>query len=163
MPLQRQEEGQLFHTEMCDHDRSCNRMVQDCRSAQCNSRLHSQRPRDNVAVRCPWPTEMRMDKGGEFAGEVSEALKEQCRTRRKVITTCNPQANSMVERIHQVIGDMMRTRNICGSEDLDKDFGWSGVLAAVPHSQLNGPHDQLHNPNTTGVQPRCHAQHLLQD
>ena len=59
--------------------------------------------------RYPWPTEMRMDKGNEFAGKVSAALKEQCGIPRKVITTRNPQANSMVERIHQVIGNMMRT------------------------------------------------------
>ena len=82
----------------------------------------------------PWPTETRMDKGRESAGEVAAALKEQCGICHKVITTRNPQANSMVERIHQVIGDMMRTGNIRGSEDPDKDFGWSGVLAAVRHA-----------------------------
>ena len=81
--------------------------------------------------RCPWPTEICMDKGGEFAGKVSAGLKEQCSICRKVITTRYPQANSMVERIHQVIGDMMRTQDIRGSEDVDPDFGWSGVLAAI--------------------------------
>ena len=55
---------------------------------------------------CPWPTETRMDKGSEFAGKVSAALKEQYGICRKVIATRNPQANSMVERIHQVIGNI---------------------------------------------------------
>ena len=75
-----------------------------------------------------------MDKGSEFTGKVSAALREQCGVCRKVIATRNPQANSMVESIHQVIGDMMRTRNIRGSKDPDKDFGWIGVLAAVRHA-----------------------------
>ena len=94
---------------------------------------------------CPWPTEMRMGKGEEFADEVSVARKEQCAVCRKVTTTRNPQANSMVERIHQVIGNMTRSGNICGSEDpLDKDF-WleRSCSCCAPHSQCNATHALL--------------------
>ena len=72
-----------------------------------------------------------MDKGKEFAGEVQAALKDQYGIDRKIITTRNPQANGIIERIHQVVGDMIRTRDIKGKQDLDELFGFEGVLAAV--------------------------------
>lgn len=85
-------------------------------------------------TRYPWPTEVRMDRGKEFAAEVASALRNQYGINRKLITTRNPQANAMVERIHQVVGDMIRTRAISGPEDLDPDFQWQGVLSAVRHA-----------------------------
>ena len=105
----------MRHTEMCDCDRCCNRMVRDCLSSQRQGRLHSQRPRDHVAI-------------------TTSMAHRDLHGQRKVICWRNPQANSMVKRIRQVIGHMMRTRNIRGSKDLDKDFGWSRVLAAVRHA-----------------------------
>ena len=50
----------------------------------------------------------------------------------KLITTRNPQANAMVERIHQVCGNMVRTRAITGKADLDQ--GWLGILSAIRHA-----------------------------
>ena len=85
-------------------------------------------------TRYPWPTEIRMDRGKEFAGEVAAALKTQFGIQRKLITTQNPQANAIIERIHQVVGDMIRTRDIRGKNDLDPHFGWTGVLSAVRHA-----------------------------
>ena len=82
-------------------------------------------------TRYPWPTEIRMDRGSEFAAEVSAALKNEYGIKRKLITTRNPQANSIIERIHQVVGNMIRTRDIRGADDLDPDFPWMGVLSAV--------------------------------
>ncbi len=81
--------------------------------------------------RYPWPTEIRMDRGKEFAAEVSAALKEEYGITKKLITTRNPQSNSIIERIHQVVGDMIRTRGIRDKTDLDPDFQWQGVLSAV--------------------------------
>ena len=75
-----------------------------------------------------------MDEGNEFAGKVSAALKQQCGINRKNVTTRNPQSNGMFERIHQVVGNMMRTRAICRSKDLDEDSIWHGVSAAVRHA-----------------------------
>ena len=82
-------------------------------------------------TRYPWPTEVRMDRGKEFAKEVSAALKNECGVKLKLITTRNPQANSIIERIHQVVGDMIRTRDIQSRQDLDPDFKWAGVLSSV--------------------------------
>ena len=50
----------------------------------------------------PWATEVVMDRGKEFAAEVRETLKHECGTSRKIVTTRNPQANSVTERAHQV-------------------------------------------------------------
>ena len=72
-----------------------------------------------------------MDKGREFAGKVQKALKNQFGFERKIITTRNPQSNGIIERIHQVVGDMIRTRAIRSKHDLDEHFGFHGVLAAV--------------------------------
>jgi hypothetical protein len=82
-------------------------------------------------TRYPWPTEIRMDRGKEFAAEVASTLKNEYGIIRKIITTRNPQANSIVERIHQVAGDMLRTRNVQSRNDLDKDSPWTGILSAI--------------------------------
>ena len=113
-------------------------------------------------TRYPWPTEVRMDKGKEFAGEVQKALKHQFGFERKIITTRNPQSNGVIERIHQVVRDMIRTRDIRSKHDLDPAFGFQGVLAAVRDAVRCIVH------NTTPATPtqlafgRCSAEHLLQ-
>jgi transposase InsO family protein len=47
----------------------------------------------------PWPTEIHIDRGSEFAAEVSAALNKEFGIKRKLITTRNPQSNSIIERI----------------------------------------------------------------
>jgi hypothetical protein len=81
--------------------------------------------------RYPWPTEIRVDRGREFAGEVAATLEREYGIKQKIITTRNPQSNGIIERVHQVVGDMLRTRNITGIHDLDATFKWKGVLGAV--------------------------------
>ena len=63
-------------------------------------------------MRYPWPTEVRMDRGKEFAAKVAAALKNEYGIIRKIITTRNPQASSIIERIHQVVGNMIRTNHL---------------------------------------------------
>eukprot|EP00957_Ditylum_brightwellii_P182861 13929007-Ditylum_brightwellii.AAC.1 len=46
------------------------------------------------------------------------------------ITARNPQPNGIVERIHQTIGNMLRTVRV-HSTKLDKEDPWSGILGAV--------------------------------
>jgi len=78
----------------------------------------------------PWSTEIVMDKGREFALEVADLLKSECGAHRKIVTSRNPQANSMVERCHQTLANMIHTRQIGDKHDFDPEFGWSGMLAA---------------------------------
>jgi transposase InsO family protein len=82
-------------------------------------------------TRYPRPTEIVLDRGSEFAAEVQRAIKDQYGITKKLITTRNPQANSVVERVHQVIHNMIRVWGIRTKKDLDKDFRWLGILSAV--------------------------------
>jgi hypothetical protein len=46
----------------------------------------------------------------------------------KPITTRNPQANAIIERVHQTIGNIIRTFNV---QSMDSDDPWTGILAAT--------------------------------
>ena len=82
--------------------------------------------------RYPWPQEIIMDRGKEFAAEVRDALHNEYGITRKLITTRNPQANSMVERCHQVIHSMIASLEIKSKSDLpDQDYPWMGILSAI--------------------------------
>jgi RNase H-like domain found in reverse transcriptase/Integrase zinc binding domain len=81
-------------------------------------------------TRYPWPTQIILDRGKEFMGEFMRMVKADYGILRKPITTRNPQANSIIERVHQTIGNMIRTmqpQNL----DLEMDDPWTGVLSAV--------------------------------
>ena len=43
----------------------------------------------------------------------------------------NPQANAIVERVHQTIGNMIRTFELYDNDGIDDDDPWSGILATV--------------------------------
>jgi len=81
-------------------------------------------------TRHPWPTEITMDKGREFAREVSETLENKYGVKRKIITSRNPQSNSMIERCHKTLHNMIRSAQIKDKRDLDSLLGFKGVLAA---------------------------------
>jgi transposase InsO family protein len=60
-------------------------------------------------ARYPRPSKIIADRGGEFIGHVfRQTLNDDYGIDLKLITTANPQANAVVERIHQVIGNMLR-------------------------------------------------------
>jgi len=71
-----------------------------------------------------------MDKGKEFDRKVSETLKNECGVQRKIITSRNPQANSMIERCHKTLHNMMHSAQIKDERDLDSFLGFKGILAA---------------------------------
>ena len=49
--------------------------------------------------------------------------------KKRPITACNPQANAIIERVHQTIGQMLRTQQLQNTDLIDNPF--QGVLAAV--------------------------------
>ena len=51
--------------------------------------------------------------------------------KKRCISPRNPQANSIFERIHQVIGNMIKTFQIYDREDLEEQDQWSRILAAI--------------------------------
>jgi transposase InsO family protein len=81
-------------------------------------------------TRYPWPSQVIFDRGKEFMGEFTKMVQRDYGIKRKPITTRNPQANSIIERVHQTIGNIIRTFQV-GSIELDEDDPWSGVLAAT--------------------------------
>ena len=58
-------------------------------------------------------------------------IEEEYGIEKRGISPRNPQANSVLERIHQVIGNMIKTFRIYDREDLDEQDPWSGILAAI--------------------------------
>jgi transposase InsO family protein len=80
-------------------------------------------------VRYPRLAEIIIDRGREFAAEVKRELQQEYGIVRKLITTRNPQANSMVERAHQTISNMIATKSITGKRSLP-DGSWAGILSA---------------------------------
>eukprot|EP00957_Ditylum_brightwellii_P176889 13473983-Ditylum_brightwellii.AAC.1 len=51
----------------------------------------------------PWPTEVVLDRGTEFMAKFMEMIQKDYGITKRLITAQNPQANEIVERIHQTI------------------------------------------------------------
>ena len=60
----------------------------------------------------------------------------------KPITVRNPQANAIVERIHQVIANMIRTFEL-ENNYLDEDDPWKGILSATAFAVRSTFHTTL--------------------
>jgi len=68
--------------------------------------------------RYPRPKQVVCDNGSEFKLHFAELLK-QYSVNRKPTTAKNPQANAVLERIHEVFGNMMRTSGVNNREVVD--------------------------------------------
>ena len=60
----------------------------------------------------------------------------------KCVPTENPQANSKLEIIHQVIANLARTFDL-KNDDPDEDDPWSGILAATDFAVQRTHHTKL--------------------
>lgn len=83
--------------------------------------------------RYPRPLIIIADRGGEFSGQFFERnLREEYGIELRLITTANPQANAVVERIHQVIGNMLRSFDLesCYLMPPPSD-PFEGIIAAI--------------------------------
>lgn len=80
-------------------------------------------------TRYPWPTELIYDRGKEFMGEFKRMIHEDYPIKGKQITVRNPQANSILERVHQTIGNMFRTFEMQDSDDFQSNI--QGVINAI--------------------------------
>ena len=79
-------------------------------------------------TRYPLPQKITFDRGTEFMAEFAKMCREDYGLKRKPITTRNPQANAIIERIHQTIGNIIRTFDVQHIDDKDP---WAGILAAT--------------------------------
>ena len=93
--------------------------------------------------RYPWPTQVSFDRGKEFIGhDFQDLLKNDYGITRKPITTRNPQANAIIERVHQVIANIIRTFELQDNY-LDEDDPWKGILSATAFAVRSTYHTTL--------------------
>ena len=83
-----------------------------------------------------------MDRGSEVKAEFYSMITTNYNIKPKVITTRNPQANAIIERVHQTIGNILRTFNV-NETVLDTNDPWSGILSATAFGIRNTVHTTL--------------------
>ena len=91
--------------------------------------------------RYPRPREVGFDNGSEF----KHLYGQMCRNfglREKPMTDYNPQANAILERIHQVIGNMIRSFEI-EERDLPEEDPFEPILSAVAYAIRSTYHTTL--------------------
>ena len=93
--------------------------------------------------RYPWPTQVTFDRGSEFIGkDFQQMIKNDYGVKAKPITVRNPQANAIVERVHQVIGNIIRTFEL-ENNYLDEKDPWKGILSATAFAIRSTYHTTL--------------------
>ena len=80
--------------------------------------------------RYPWPQEIVFDRGSEFMKDFASMVKEDYGIKQRPITTRNPQANAIIERIHQTLGNIIRTFELHQDQEVTQD-SWEGILSAA--------------------------------
>ena len=90
----------------------------------------------------PWPKKVILDRGTEFMKEVIPMLEQGYGITRRLITTRNPQANSILERAHQTIGNILRTFQV-NNHKLEQNDPWSGILLAVIFAMQSTVHTTM--------------------
>lgn len=95
--------------------------------------------------RYPWPERCVHDNGGEFAGPEFQFLMRRCKIKDVATTAKNPQANSICERMHQTVANVLRTL-IHGNPPKDvtkaKEF-IDKALSIAMHAMRAGVHSTL--------------------
>jgi hypothetical protein len=59
--------------------------------------------------RYPWPERCVHNNGGEFVGPEFQFLLQGCRIKDALLSSKNPQANAICERMHQTVGNVLQT------------------------------------------------------
>ena len=90
--------------------------------------------------RYPRPQKIIFDNGGEFK-QMFKAMCENFGIKTHPTTSYNPQANSVLERIHQVLGNMLRTQQI--EDNITSQQPWENFLAAAAWAIRSTHHTTL--------------------
>ena len=81
-------------------------------------------------ARYPRPQEIVYDAGSEFKAEFKTLIHDKYGITPRPITIRNPQSNAIIERIHGVVGDMMRTHDMSNIDEKSRNpFG--GLISAI--------------------------------
>ena len=79
-------------------------------------------------TRYPLPQKVTLDRGTEFMAEFAQMVQNDYGLKIKPITTRNSQANAIIGRVHQTIGNILRAFDV---QTMDQNDPWSGILAAT--------------------------------
>eukprot|EP00957_Ditylum_brightwellii_P011784 889357-Ditylum_brightwellii.AAC.1 len=80
-------------------------------------------------TRYQWPQKVILDRDTEFMKDFITLIHDEYGIKHMTIATRNLQANSIVERAHQIIGNLLHTFEP-GYAKLDSKDPWSGILGA---------------------------------
>ena len=93
--------------------------------------------------RYPRPSLIQYDQGSEFIGnDFRSTCQNEYGIKTKPSLTKNPQSNAIIERIHQVISNMIKTFEL-ENIPLDPKDPWSGILAATAYAVRSTYHTTL--------------------
>ena len=93
--------------------------------------------------RYPWPQVINYDQGSEFIGhEFKTMVEKDYGIDTKGITVRNPQANAIIERVHQVLGNTIRTFDN-EQRTINHQDPWTGILCAVAFAVRSTYHTTL--------------------
>jgi len=96
-------------------------------------------------ARYPWPKRCVHDNGGEFVGWEFQQFLDKCNVKDVPTTSRNPQANSICERMHQSVGNILRTllhgdppENVSKANDMVDE-----ALSIAQHAMRTSVHTTL--------------------
>jgi hypothetical protein len=92
--------------------------------------------------RYPRPTYCTFDQGGEFTGHEFQELLHSYGITPRPASSRNPQANSVLERVHLTLHNLLRTFEL-QQQTLDPMDPWSGFLAATAYAIRSTYHTTL--------------------
>ncbi|MGH3056092.1 MAG: integrase, partial [Gaiellaceae bacterium] len=92
--------------------------------------------------RYPRPKQVIYDNGSEFKGTEFQELLFSYGIKGQPTTVRNPQANAILERVHQVLANMLRTFEL-EKQEFDQNNPWSGFLAATAWALRSTYHTTL--------------------
>jgi hypothetical protein len=91
----------------------------------------------------PWPTKIACDHGSEFIGsKFQHSIKQECDIEAKPSSKRNPQLNAILQRMHQTIGNMVRTFEV-ENQLINETDPWSGILSAAAWAVRSACHTAL--------------------
>ena len=79
-------------------------------------------------TRYPIPQRIVFDRATKFMAEFAKMCHNDYGLKSKPITTRNPQSNAIIERMHQTIGNIIRTFDV---SNIVNNYPWSGILAVT--------------------------------
>jgi transposase InsO family protein len=110
----------------------------------------------------PLHQKITLDRGTEFMAEFAQMVKNDYGLNIKPITTRNPQANAIIERVHQTIGNIIRTFDV---QKMDQNDPWSGMILATTRYHVcctcNISYHATGLTHATSVWPRCHPTYKI--